>query len=193
MEGNSTTEDVDRILRYFKDALEVVGKGEADWMWTDKILVFEYCGCDENYILWRLTLKWCVSTFDCNFIHFYFVSLSWSFVVVSWLVSISDNFKTSRIRLYANDTKVYREIKDVRRDSQALQSDLNSLDKWAKTWQPLASTWPDFQMARGRPLTPSPLPVWFTQLALVFLTSRGVREWADDLEPSENQASFNPD
>ena len=28
-------------------------------------------------------------------------------------------------------------------------------------------------MARGRPLTPSPLPVWFTQLALVFLTSRG--------------------
>ena len=30
MGGNSTTEDVDRILRYFKDALEVVGKGEAD-------------------------------------------------------------------------------------------------------------------------------------------------------------------
>ena len=28
MGGNSTTEDVDRILRYLKDALEVVGKGE---------------------------------------------------------------------------------------------------------------------------------------------------------------------
>ena len=47
---------------------------------------------------------------------------------------ISDNL-TSKISLYADDTKVYREIKDALRDSQALQSDLNTLDKWANTWQ----------------------------------------------------------
>ena len=47
---------------------------------------------------------------------------------------ISDNL-TSESSLYAYDTKVYREIKDTLRDSQALQSGLNTLDKWASTWQ----------------------------------------------------------
>ena len=133
MGGNSTTEDVDRILRYLKDALEVVGKGE-DWMWTDKILVFEYCGWWRELHFVKVNIKMVfllLTAISSTFILFLWVGALLLFL--DW--SLSDNFKTSRIRLYADDTKVYREIKDVRRDSQALESDLNSLDKWAKTWQ----------------------------------------------------------
>jgi hypothetical protein len=41
----------------------------------------------------------------------------------------------SKVKLYADDTKIYREIKDPVLDTHILQNDLNSLDEWAHTWQ----------------------------------------------------------
>ena len=37
--------------------------------------------------------------------------------------------------IFADDTKIYREIKDLITDTAALQSDLHSLSGWAATWQ----------------------------------------------------------
>jgi hypothetical protein len=41
----------------------------------------------------------------------------------------------SKVKLYADDTKSYREIKDPVLNTHILQNDLNSLDEWAHTWQ----------------------------------------------------------
>ena len=41
----------------------------------------------------------------------------------------------SKIKIFADDTKIYREIKDPITDTAALQSDLHSLRGWAATWQ----------------------------------------------------------
>ena len=41
----------------------------------------------------------------------------------------------SKIKIFADDTKIYREMKDPLTDTAALQSDLHSLSGWAATWQ----------------------------------------------------------
>ena len=41
----------------------------------------------------------------------------------------------SQIKLYADDTKLYREICDKTLDVQILQADLTHLHDWSKTWQ----------------------------------------------------------
>ena len=41
---------------------------------------------------------------------------------------------TSTIKLFADDTKIYRELNNVD-DTFALQSDLDSLENWTKSWQ----------------------------------------------------------
>ena len=41
---------------------------------------------------------------------------------------------SSKLRLFADDTLLYREIKN-KEDTSKLQQDLNTLEKWSKTWQ----------------------------------------------------------
>ena len=41
----------------------------------------------------------------------------------------------SKIKIFADYTKIYRKIKDPISDTAALQSDLHSLSGWAATWQ----------------------------------------------------------
>ena len=38
-------------------------------------------------------------------------------------------------KLYADDTKVYREVSDIARDTSILQSDLFHLRNWSEVWQ----------------------------------------------------------
>lgn len=42
---------------------------------------------------------------------------------------------TSKVKLYADDTKIYRQLIDPVLDTQALQHDLDHLREWASTWQ----------------------------------------------------------
>ena len=42
---------------------------------------------------------------------------------------------SSTVKLYADDTKIYREIIDPAIDCQFLQDDLNNLSEWARKWQ----------------------------------------------------------
>ena len=42
---------------------------------------------------------------------------------------------SSNIKLYADDTKIYRELRNLTSDIQMFQSDLDSLGHWANTWQ----------------------------------------------------------
>ena len=42
---------------------------------------------------------------------------------------------SSKIQLFADDTKIYRELRNPSLDEQYLQTDLNNLGKWAKKWQ----------------------------------------------------------
>ena len=42
---------------------------------------------------------------------------------------------SSTVKLYADDTKIYREISDPIIDCQLLQDDLNNLSEWARKWQ----------------------------------------------------------
>ncbi|PFX12225.1 Kelch-like protein 12 [Stylophora pistillata] len=42
---------------------------------------------------------------------------------------------SSKIKSYADDTKIYRELRNPTLDEQTLQADLDSLGHWAKTWQ----------------------------------------------------------
>ena len=42
---------------------------------------------------------------------------------------------SSTVKLYADDTKIYREISDPITDCQVLQDDLNNLSEWARKWQ----------------------------------------------------------
>ena len=41
----------------------------------------------------------------------------------------------STVKLYADDTKVYREISDIARDTSVFQSDLFHLTNWSEVWQ----------------------------------------------------------
>ena len=54
-----------------------------------------------------------------------------------FLLHINDTteFISSTVKLYAEDTKIYREIKDPITDCQLLQDDLNNLCDWALKWQ----------------------------------------------------------
>lgn len=54
-----------------------------------------------------------------------------------FLLYINDisEFLSSTVKLYADDTKIYREIIDPIKDSQLLQDDLNNLSAWARKWQ----------------------------------------------------------
>ena len=56
---------------------------------------------------------------------------------ILFLVYINDiiDHISSVVKLYADDTKIYRAIKDPQTDIPALQSDLNRLNQWASTWQ----------------------------------------------------------
>ena len=53
-----------------------------------------------------------------------------------FLIYVNDipNVVTSTIKLFADDTKIYRELNNVD-DTSALQSDLDSLENWTKSWQ----------------------------------------------------------
>lgn len=53
-----------------------------------------------------------------------------------FLIYVNDipNIVTSTIKLFADDTKIYRELNNVD-DTFALQSDLDSLENWTKSWQ----------------------------------------------------------
>ena len=53
-----------------------------------------------------------------------------------FLIHVNDipNIVTSTAKLFAHDTKIYRQINKVE-DSIALQSDLTTLDLWADRWQ----------------------------------------------------------
>ena len=53
---------------------------------------------------------------------------------VSYINDIADCV-SSNIKLYADDTKIYRELRNPTSDIQTLQSDLESLCHWANTWQ----------------------------------------------------------
>ena len=44
----------------------------------------------------------------------------------------------SAIKIFADDTKIYREIKD-QNDIKQLQNDIDSLKKWSRDWQLLFS------------------------------------------------------
>ena len=55
---------------------------------------------------------------------------------IMFLIYVNDipNIITSTAKLFADDTKIYRQINKVV-DSIALQSDLTALDLWADRWQ----------------------------------------------------------
>ena len=54
-----------------------------------------------------------------------------------FLLYINDitNDTTSTIKLFADDTKIYRELNNVDGDTSAVQSDLDSLSNWTTDWQ----------------------------------------------------------
>jgi hypothetical protein len=56
---------------------------------------------------------------------------------ILFLIYINDisTRAASQIKLYADDTKLYREICDKTLDVQILQADLTHLQDWSKTWQ----------------------------------------------------------
>ena len=47
---------------------------------------------------------------------------------------ISSNI-SSTLRMFADDTKVYRELSNIAKDSEALQVDVDQLLSWASKWQ----------------------------------------------------------
>ena len=53
---------------------------------------------------------------------------------MTFLNSCQPSVVTSTIKLFADDTKIYRELNNVN-DTFVLQSDLDSLENWTKSWQ----------------------------------------------------------
>ena len=53
-----------------------------------------------------------------------------------FLLNVNDipNVVTSSIEMFADDTKIYREINNAE-DTLALQSDLDFLENWTKSWK----------------------------------------------------------
>ena len=58
---------------------------------------------------------------------------SWTYTFLIYINDVSGCVK-SKIKIFADDTKIYREIKDPITDKAALQSDLHFLSGWAVTW-----------------------------------------------------------
>ena len=55
---------------------------------------------------------------------------------ILFLLYVNDipNVVTSSIKMFADDTKIYREINNAE-DTLALQSDLDCLENWTRSWQ----------------------------------------------------------
>ena len=53
---------------------------------------------------------------------------------LSYINDIVDSV-SSKVKLFEDDTKIYRELRNHSLDEQYLQTDLNNLGKWAKKWQ----------------------------------------------------------
>ena len=53
---------------------------------------------------------------------------------IIYINDISANI-TSTVKIYADDTKIYRKIMEPDKDIPALQLDLNKLSDWANKWQ----------------------------------------------------------
>ena len=53
---------------------------------------------------------------------------------IIYINDISTNI-TSTVKIYADDTKIYRTINEPDKDIPALQLDLNRLSGWANKWQ----------------------------------------------------------
>ena len=53
---------------------------------------------------------------------------------LSYINDVVDSV-SSKIKLFADDTKIYRELRNPSLDEQYLQTDFNNLGKWAKKWQ----------------------------------------------------------
>ena len=53
---------------------------------------------------------------------------------MSYINDITDCV-SSNIKLYADDTKIYRVLRNPTSDIQMLQSDLDSIGHWANSWQ----------------------------------------------------------
>ena len=51
-----------------------------------------------------------------------------------YINDLPDNLYCST-KLFANDTNIYRELSDINIDTSLLQSDLDWVSDWAKTWQ----------------------------------------------------------
>ena len=51
-----------------------------------------------------------------------------------YMNNITDCIK-SKIKLFVDDIKIYREIRDFTTDTVILQSDLHSINDWSNTWQ----------------------------------------------------------
>ena len=41
----------------------------------------------------------------------------------------------SKIQLFADDKKLYKELVNPEMDAESLQNDLNNINTWANTWQ----------------------------------------------------------
>ena len=54
-------------------------------------------------------------------------------ILLIYTNDVIDNIKHSKIRLFADDIVLYKEISAVR-DAQQLQEDLESLQLWESTW-----------------------------------------------------------
>ena len=61
-------------------------------------------------------------------------SVQGTILFVSYINDIADCVSPN-IKLYAGDTKIYRELRNLTSDIQMLQSDLDSIGHWANTWQ----------------------------------------------------------
>ena len=57
------------------------------------------------------------------------------FLFTSFLIFVNDlpNIALSTAKLFADDTKLYRQIKNIR-DCDILQEDLNEFSAWSKIW-----------------------------------------------------------
>ena len=61
-------------------------------------------------------------------------------VPILFLIYVNDNISSNispTLKMFADDTKVYREPSDITRDSEALQFEVDQLLYWTSNWQPL--------------------------------------------------------
>ena len=56
-------------------------------------------------------------------------------LIVFYLFQHIKKCVSSAVKLYANDTKIYRQIVDPIKDPQLLQIDLSNVMEWGRKWQ----------------------------------------------------------